>query len=365
MSISDFRNAQAAACISIAAAMLAGCGVLRQAPDNTQPPIGAAGAMPQTTLSRAVAPWMRPFIEGDQAASTGHARTPSWMAPGASAQNLLYVSNGGAGHVYVYSYPAGKKVGKLGGFKDPAGVCADQAGDVWIVDSGSSKILEYAHGGKKPKATLRDAGALNLLGCSVDPTTGDLAVTDLGGPTGGGGVWIYTDANGTPQEYKLPAIQFAYFCGYDDDGNFFVDGLGSSDGFAFAELPSGGSALESITLSQSVGFPGGVQWDGQYIAIGDQFYENLHESAIYQVSVSGSTGTIEGTTVLAGSCDVLQFGISNLGSGKKDQQGSSVIAPDDCQNNVNFYQYPTGGPATKTLSGFQYPVGAAVSLAGQ
>jgi hypothetical protein len=42
---------------------------------------------------------------------------------------------------------------------------------------------------------------------------------------------------------------------------------------------------------------------------------------------------------------------------------SSVIAPDDCQSNVKFYKYPTGGSATKTLSGFQYPVGALVSLA--
>jgi hypothetical protein len=31
-----------------ASAMLAGCGVLRQAEDDTQPPIGAPGAMPQS-----------------------------------------------------------------------------------------------------------------------------------------------------------------------------------------------------------------------------------------------------------------------------------------------------------------------------
>ena len=188
-------------------------------------------------------------------------------------------------------------------------------------------------------------------------------MTELGSPSRGGGVWIYTAAKGAPTEYQLHAIQFAYFCGCDDEGNLFVDDLGGSSGFAFAELAGGSHALESIALNQDVGFPGGVQWDGEYITIGDQVYENQHKSAIYQVSVSGSLGTIQGTSVLTGSCDVLQFGISNLGGGKKDQQGSSVVAPDDCNNNLNFYKYTTGGSATKTLGGFQYPVGAAVSLA--
>jgi NHL repeat len=351
-----FRRTHYAFSIGTAAALLAGCG-------GSQPPIGAPGAMSQSALSRVVAPWMRRFIQDSRVATIYRGATPSWIAPGASTQNLLYVSNGGADDVDMYSYPAGKAAGNLGGFKHPAGVCADKAGDVWIVDSGSSKIVEYAHAGKKPKATLTDAGALNLLGCSVDSTTGNLAVTDAGGPTGGGGVWMYTDAKGTPKEYQLHAIQFVYFCSYDDGGNLFVDGLGSGYGFAFAELASGGRALKSITLSQGVGFPGGVQWDGEYITIGDQVYENRHKAAIYQVSISGSTGTIQGTTVLPGSCDVLQFAISTLGSGKKDQQGSSVIAPDVCQNNVKFYKYPTRGAATKTLTGFQYPVGAAVSLA--
>jgi hypothetical protein len=334
--------------------MLSGCG--------SQPPISAPGGMPQSTLSRAVAPWLRPSVPGEAAGSL-HAGTSTWITTGASAQNLLYISSGGADDVRVYSYPAGKEVGKLNGFQAPAGVCADPAGDVWIVESASSRIVEYAHGGKKPKATLTDSGALDLLGCSVDSTTGNLAVTDLGGPSGGGGVWIYTDAKGSPKEYTHPAVQFAYFCAYDDEGNLFVDGLGRSYGFAFAELVSGGGALERITLSQGIGFPGGVQWDGKFITIGDQSYKNQHKSAIYQVSISGSTGTIQGTTVLTGSCDVLQFGISNLGGGKKDQQGSSVIAPDDCQSNVKFYKYPTGGSATKMLSGFEYPVGAAVSSA--
>jgi hypothetical protein len=280
----------------------------------------------------------------------------SWMSLGAAAQNLLYVSDGGANSVDVYSYPAGIRAGKLTALNSPSGLCLGTAGAVWVVVSGASKIVEYAHAGTTPEATLTVAGASYLLGCSVDPTTGNLAVTDYGPPAGGGRVWVYAGATGTPQKYTDSNLLFAYFCGYDGSGNLFIDGEDGSHNFRLFELPSGGSKLENVTLNQKVGFPGGVQWDGKYVAIGDQAYETQDKSAIYEVSISGSSGTVEGTTPLNGSCQVLQFAISTV-------QGSKAISPDSCKNNAKFYKYPSGGSPTKTLTGFQYPVGAAVSPA--
>jgi len=314
------------AALEAAVLVTSGCGA-----PSTQ--IVAPDAALQGPLSRAVVPWLRPFVLADTAKASGRDRI-SWMARDATVKNLLYASSGGADEVGVYSYPAGNSVGKLTGFQSPAGLCADQAGNVWIVDSASNKIVEYSHGAKKPESTLSPSGALNLLGCSVDPTTGNLAITDLGGPSGGGSVWIYLSAKGTAKNYQDSKLQFAYFCGYDDKGNLFVDGLNSSYAFAFVELPVGSGSLKSISLNQSVGFPGGVQWDGKYVAIGDQFYKSGHTSVIYQISVSGSSGAVEGTTPLAGSCDVLQFWISSLGSRKRDTQGGSVVAPDDCESTV-------------------------------
>jgi hypothetical protein len=285
-------------------------------------------------------------------------RGPSWMAASAKAQNLLYTSDGGANDVRVYSYPKGKLVGTLANLQSPAGVCGDAAGDVWIVESASATIVEYAHGAKVAKAMLRDPGAF-LLGCSVDPTTGDLGVTDLVG----GNVAVYAGAHGTPKTYRSSHLSHPYFCGYDDKGNLFIDGVDAGYSFQFFELPSGSKALRPITLNAGVDFPGGVQWDGQYVAIGDQDYQDQHTSAIYQVSVAGSSGTIEGTTLLTDSCDVVDFGIVGAASEARPQGGAEVIAPDVCQNNVRFYAYPSGGTSTKTLDGFQYPVGATVSLA--
>lgn len=312
-------------------------------------PFVTSGTAP-STLERAAAPWLRTYLRARDVVASRD-RGGSWMRPEAKKKSLLYVSNGGAGSVLVYSYPAGKSSGKLKGLHDPAGVCADASGNVWIVESASKTIVEYAHGGTKPKAKLTDSGALNVLGCSVDPTSGDLAVTDLGNQSGGGGVWIYANAKGTPTQYTSSKIAYAYFAGYDAAGDLFVDGLDATSTFQLVELASGSSALRAISLDHTVAFPGGVQWDGTYLAVGDQTYHGKHQSAVDRFSIAGSSGTLHATIPLEDSCAVLQFAIS----------GASMVAPDACQNDAKFYAYPGGGTPTKTLGGFAYPVGAAVS----
>jgi hypothetical protein len=321
-------------------------------------PLATTGSTTETAgVAKAQAPF-RHFPFGLARAEPDRHGSPSWVSPGATAQNLLYVSDGGANAVDVYSYPAGGKVGKLTNLNSPAGLCIGSAGALWVVVTGSSEIVEYAHASTKPEATLTNHGASYLLGCAVDPTTGNLAVTDYGPPAGGGRVWVYAGAKGTPKGYTDSNLLFAYFCGYDSNGNLFIDGEDNSREFKLLELPSGSSNLENITLNQSVGFPGGVQWDGKYVAVGDQAYENQEKSAIYQVSISGSAGTVEGTTPLSGSCQVLQFDVAIIGT-----SSSKVIGPDSCKNAAKFYKYPSGGSPTKTLTGFRYPVGAAMSPA--
>lgn len=286
---------------------------------------------------------------------------PSQMASGAKAQNLLYVSDDGANAVYVYAYPAGTRAGKLTNLAQPAGLCTDTRGDVWVVQSASSQVTEFAHGATRPITTLAVSGADSLLGCSVDPTTGNLAVTDLGNSTGGGSLWVFAHAQGTPKNYHAPKISFAYSDGYDLEGDLFVDGLDRSYAFEFAELAKGNSTLNDIHVDKSVGFPGGVRWDGKYVAIGDQDYQGRHTSAVYQISISGSKARVKGTTPLTGSCDVLQFTFGRIG-GKSNGEKNQLVAPDLCENNVGFYKYPAGGSATKALNGLQYPVGATLSL---
>jgi hypothetical protein len=283
----------------------------------------------------------------------------SWMARGAVAQNLLYLSNYANGDVRVYAYPAGTPVGALTGFAGPAGLCSDKAGNVWIVNSPTSALAEYAHGATSRIKTLYDFKAVSLLGCAVDPVTGELAATDLGSAGEAGHVSIYAKGARAPTRYYSTYLHYVYFCGYDKAGNLFVDGLDVNNNTLFVEISRGSKTLKEIRLNRSVDFPGGVQWDGKYVAVGDQEYDHQHESAIYQVSVSGLIGTIVGVTKLDASCDVLQFWIAKLANG----QSSQVVAPDDCLGTVKAYPYPAGGSATKRIAKMPYPVGAAVSVA--
>ena len=65
-------------------------------------------------------------------------------------------------------------------------------------------------------------------------------------------------------------------------------------------------------MDQYVVFPGGVQWDGKHLAIGNQFTD------IYEFAISGHHATTVGTTELgSGAMYVKQFWI----------QGQTVIAP--------------------------------------
>ena len=286
-------------------------------------------------------------------------RPRSWMDPGAKKDDLYYISDNGTDDVYVYANEPrkGKRlVGTLTDFSAPKGMCADKAGDVFITNQvprnvGPSDILEYAHGGASPIATLTDA-AYYPYGCSVDPMTGNLAVTNASNATsyGPGDVVIYKNATGLPTNYPDSEFNQYFFCGYDSKGNLFVDGISYASGAEFAKLPNGSENLEQMTLKQSFQLPGAVQWDGKHLAVGDSI-----AGVIYRFKIRGDTGTMVGTTPLDGSNYIRQFWIYGAKVAGANNQGASV----------DFWNYPAGGTATGTIGGFKYPTGVTVSLAKQ
>lgn len=223
---------------------------------------------------------------------------------------------------------------------------------MFITNLDYNEVVEYAHGGEKPILVLHDPNPVPA-GCAVDLATGDLAVSSLGSGTGGG-VAIYKGARGTPRTYTDPVFKEYFLCAYDDKGNLFVDGQDNYGAFKFAELPEGRKTFTNITLNQGIGFPGGVQWDGKHVAVGDQNFP-----VIYQFAIKGSSGDEEGKTSLgSGAGDVFQFFVL----------GSRVIVPNQCKasctGNVLYYEYPAGGTATKTImKDVRYPHGAVVSKA--
>ncbi|HEY1429625.1 MAG TPA: hypothetical protein VGF18_08630 [Candidatus Tumulicola sp.] len=274
---------------------------------------------------------------------------PSAIQPNAKKGALLYISDYVAGTVSLYSYPKLKPVGMLTGFSAPEGMCVDAASNVWVVDTGASKIVEYAHGATKPTTTLLDPGFFPVS-CSVNPQTGDLAVGNIFTTRSvqPGNIALYKNASGSPSYYttKSSGIYSVYFMAYDPKGNLFFDGANAqpSDGsFIYAEIPKKSNDVKVVTLTGAVfGFPGGVAWDGKHIAVGDQ-----DNAVVYQTQGS----KIVGSTPLTGSVDVVGYAIS----------GKTLVGPDGAKANAGVYDYAAGGSPTKVLSGFSDPLGAAIS----
>jgi hypothetical protein len=265
------------------------------------------------------------------------------MLPEAKTEDLLYISN--VYTVTVYSYPKGKHVGTLRGFYQPLGECVDQAGNVFIANGDT--ILEYAHGGKKAIQTLTLSG-YGAQSCAVDPTTGDLAVTWDDNFTKGY-VAIYKNGSGNPTLYTNGDMLFA-FCGYDPAGNLYVDGRPSkSNEFIFAELPEGSGTMQTITLNQSFEFWGPVQWDGKYVAVTDS-----EADKVYRFTISGSSGTLEGTVDLGTAQGVYQCWI----------EGKKIVCADDLSSTAWYWDYPAGGSPIKAITkDVFHPFGATISKA--
>jgi hypothetical protein len=251
-----------AVCIGAATALLAGCG-------GSQPAIGAPGAMPQS-----------------RAAAQHAVRGGSWMLPEAKSERLLYVSAFGGSGVYVLNYPRLKLVGQLTGFFGTTGVCSNASGDIFVTDFQASDIEEFAHGGTSPIQTLADPG-YRPFECSVDPATGDLAVTNYQtSQSGAGNVAIFQGSEGQPQFYSDTNISWYWGCSYDDRGNLFITGVsGASD---FAELSQGSQNFRDLSLPFK---PSGIAWDGRYLTIGS-VPRNSSGSVIDRVRLSGDSVNI-------------------------------------------------------------------------
>jgi hypothetical protein len=280
----------------------------------------------------------------------------SWMKPVAAKGDLLYVSDT-RGSVDVFSFPDGKPVGVLRGFRNPAGLCSDPKGNVYVVDTDNLEVLKYRHGGTKPVKTLLMFGYYPF-GCAVDPKSGNVAVANFTSQSqGAGSLSIFVSGQAIPRSYTNPGLNAFYFCSYDDQGNVFVDGADSgSHHTKFAELANGSSTLNTVTVDKTITYPGGVQWDGSYLAVQD-----AATRIIYRFKMSGTNGKSVGTVQVDGDKTTLdhQFAIS----------GKTIVMPYGSSkrivNKVGFWAYPDGGAITKSLTVKRAAelVGVAVSLA--
>jgi hypothetical protein len=318
-------NLRLAVSLCAVLAIFAGCG-------GSQSPIGALGVMPQTS-----------------AAVTHAARGTSWMLPEAKSETLVYANPGTGTTIEVYSYPGGKLVGALTGFFNVEFECSDKHGNVWIANDSPSSVIEYAHGGTTPIATLAEPPSYFPVACSVDPTTGNLAVTNAGS----GNVAVFENASGTPTYYSDPNFLLDGFCAYDDNGDLFVSNLDTKN---LAVLQSGSSKLQDIALDQNIAI-GSMQWADTYLAVAVRDRGIQQHLFIDHISIAGLQGTVIGQTQLGDRGKHVNYSVQFW------IQGQAIVGPG--KNSLNYWRYPRGGPPTKIIKQHHERfMGAIVSVGG-
>jgi hypothetical protein len=297
------------------------------------------------------------------AASSDVTAARSWMASSAGSEDLLYASDGGSS-IYVFSYRKAKLVGAIIGLPGEAHtVCSDGAGNVFVgvLAFGDSKIVEYAHGGTQPIETLSAPG--EPMGCSVDPTTGNLAAALYSYGSGPGSVAIYQHAQGTPRIYTNSFIPQVDDCAYDDKSNLFVSGW-RDPGFVLAELPAGSGTIRHVHLNVRLKttFFEPIGWDGEDLAIGD-FDGATRQYALYRVKVVGARGSVVATASFS-----LAHGYF-YGDSRFWIQGHTIVFPTQNYHRshrrasqIGYWQYPAGGPRTMETRRFGSPYGASVTV---
>jgi hypothetical protein len=271
-----------------------------------------------------------------------------------SRADLVYVSDAD-GEVTVYRYQTGDLVGVLANFGQPAGECADGAGNVYITDATRRKIYEYAHGGAKPVKTLSDS-PYTPSGCSIDPLTGNLAVANWNS------VAIFVRAGGKPTFLTDKSISIFRACAYSADGTLLVTGTEGSNKSLFAWLRRRSNQLVNVDVpgpaSSSEWFGiYGLQWDGMYFVL-DQ------SQAVFQIALMNGQAYYVGETELDGN-GTGQYAIYDPNPTHRGTQLlTSYYGIDSSYTGaVSYFPYPAGGQSDKSFAhGVYNPYGIVISL---
>ncbi len=264
----------------------------------------------------------------------------SWMNPAAKSQALAYVTDSGTNTVVVYSYPKLKLVGTLTGFDNPQGDCIDASGNVWIVNTEASQLLEYAHGGTTPIARLSDPGQYPV-GCSFDPTTGHQRPS---GKRVNLYAWNRFAGDVQPAELRRRLLSRLRQEGRPVSRRHRQRAADSCSRRSTAQK------FQSIVLDHAIGGPGTVQAAGDRVVVGDQTNGN---NAAYAFAIHGSKGALMKTTPLSGTNDVVQFNIYKNALVGADLNFSG--------STLDRFKYPAGGAPVKSASGLNAPIGTVIS----
>ena len=169
---------------------------------------------------------------------------------------------------------------------------SDTDGNVFTVllNGSTDKILEFAHGGTTPIATLTVPGSSPDGGCAVNPATNDLAITFNGSSKAS--VALFTGESGTPQIYSTQSFGAFGYCAFDTKSNLFIANDGSyGPAVPLVELRGGSHAFAGIAVNQNLKLGGNLQWHGHYLVAG---LNNEYGHSLYHLKIRrGGRGSSE------------------------------------------------------------------------
>ncbi len=268
------------------------------------------------------------------------------LVPEAKSKDYEYIFNYYGSYASIFNYP--KNTSMIGQINGAGGqgctnVLSGYGKNIfWNAGRTGNVMTEYQVPDKQIETLPIDYAFTSS--CAMN-TKGDLAVGILISDSYGsaGQQVIFNKAKGTGKVFPTP-LSRAFFAGYDAKGNLFADGFGASYYFMLVELPKGHRQKPvTITTSNTIGFPGSVQWDGTYLTVFDQ-----DTSSLYQYTVSGTTATLKNTVQLVGASDCAQTWIVP----------GLLYCADAGTDGGEVFNYPAGGSPVATFTGtFDTPLG--------
>jgi sugar lactone lactonase YvrE len=246
-----------------------------------QPPIGAPGAVPQTS-EFAGHGFARPLATWFPAAPTRLHRAGWFLPPlryrGAD-RPLMYVSEEDDNEVVVYPEPApspGPLVGTItDGVNDPWGLCIDKKKNLYSANQ-SGTVTEYPYDSTSPSATYsQDLG--RPLYCIVDKH-GDLFVGNANGGANGGTIVEYqAGSTSAYQVLQTPGTEVDGM-GFDAQGNLYAAYRGGSGklGTSIEKFTpgSGNGSILGMKLNQPQGLI--VDDKGSIVVVSEKSPGNNH-----------------------------------------------------------------------------------------
>jgi hypothetical protein len=243
------------------------------------------------------------------------------------------------------------------GLSEPQGLATDAAENLYVANTLKSNIFVYAKPYTSPRLTLNDANQLPS-GVAVSQT-GIVGVTNIQSVAGGAGsVSFYAKGSTVPcATVSDPNWSRVYFDAFDASGRLFIDGQNSGGGTLVGEVSGGCSAtsITTLTVGNTIQFPGGVQVLSGNILIDDQMVPAIYT---YAPPSGGSLGSPTATTMLMTGTDPVTFAMKLSGD---DLWAASNIG----QAGGYKYTYPGGQFLKSITDGFIITIGIAVNPAAK